>query len=87
VGRRVYNLAAELYPICRSITGSRHIDIDVTEVPSGTEVFDWTIPREWSSADAYIADAAGERVVVFAPRTCTSSTIAGRFAPSCRSSS
>jgi aminopeptidase-like protein len=83
VGRRVYDLAAELYPICRSITGSRHIDIDVTEVPSGTEA----IPREWSIADAYIADAAGERVVVFAPRTCTSSTIAGRFAPSCRSSS
>jgi aminopeptidase-like protein len=75
VGARIYDLAAELYPVCRSITGdgvrltlgllARHIDIDVTEVPSGTQVFDWTIPREWSIADAYIADAAGRRVVDF----------------------
>jgi len=75
VGQRIYDLAAELYPICRSITGNgvrytlgilgRHIDIDVTEVPSGTQVFDWTIPREWTIADAYIANAAGERVVDF----------------------
>jgi aminopeptidase-like protein len=75
LGRPIYDLAAELYPICRSITGNgvrqtlgilaRHIDIDVTEVASGTQVFDWTIPREWTIADAYIANAAGERVVDF----------------------
>ncbi len=75
VGRRIYDLAAELYPICRSITGNgvrqslgilgRHIDIATTEVPSGTQVFDWTIPREWNIADAYIANERGERVVDF----------------------
>ena len=75
VGQRIYDIAAELYPICRSITGNgvrrslgilgRHIDIEATEVPTGTQVFDWTVPREWNIADAYIANARGERVVDF----------------------
>jgi aminopeptidase-like protein len=75
VGQRIYDLAAELYPICRSISGEgvrrslavlgRHIDIETTEVPTGTQVFDWTVPREWNIADAYIANAQGERVVDF----------------------
>jgi aminopeptidase-like protein len=75
VGQRIYALAAELFPICRSITGNgvrqtldilgRHIAIEASEVPTGTQVFDWTIPREWNIADAYIANAAGERVVDF----------------------
>jgi aminopeptidase-like protein len=66
---------AELYPICRSITGDgvratlRHlqrvIPMTVHEVPSGTEVLDWTVPREWNIRDAYIANAAGTRVVDF----------------------
>lgn len=75
IGEEIYALAAELYPICRSITGDgvretlgilgRHIDLAVHEVPSGTPVFDWTVPREWTIRDAYIANAAGERVVDF----------------------
>jgi aminopeptidase-like protein len=75
LGQRIYALAAELYPICRSITGngvrqslgilSRHIDIARTEVPSGTQVFDWTIPREWNIEGAYIENARGERVLDF----------------------
>jgi aminopeptidase-like protein len=75
VGQTIYALAAELYPICRSITGDgvrrsleivgRHIPVEVTEVPSGTQVFDWTIPREWNITDAYIENAAGKRVVDF----------------------
>ena len=75
VGQRIYDIAAELYPICRSITGDgvrrslailgRHIDIETTEVPTGTQVFDWTIPREWNISDAYIANEHGARVVDF----------------------
>ena len=71
----MYMLAAELFPICRSITGDgvrrsldiveRFIALERTEVPSGTRVFDWTIPREWNIEDAYIANEAGERVVDF----------------------
>ena len=75
IGEEIFALAAEIYPICRSITGrgvratldqlARHIELEVHEVPTGTPVFDWTIPREWNIQDAYIKNAAGERVVDF----------------------
>jgi aminopeptidase-like protein len=75
VGEELLELVAELYPICRSITGDgvrrtleivgREIDLEVHEVPSGTQVFDWTVPREWNIRDAFVANAAGERVIDF----------------------
>ena len=71
----LYGLVRTLYPICRSITGdgvrstlsllSRVIPIEVHEVPSGTRVLDWTVPRECNITDAYIKNSAGERVVDF----------------------
>ena len=75
VGREMYRLTAELYPICRSITGDglratlrliqAHIPLEVREVPSGTPVFDWTVPKEWNIKDAYVKNAHGERVIDF----------------------
>jgi aminopeptidase-like protein len=75
LGRELYDCVAELYPICRSITGDgvretlRRLQplapLTVHEVPSGTEVFDWTVPREWNIRDAYVKDRRGERVVDF----------------------
>ncbi|MBA2127603.1 peptidase M28 [Hyphomicrobium methylovorum] len=75
VGDEIYSLAAEIFPICRSITGNgvrqtldilrQHIDLEVHEVPTGTKVFDWTIPREWNIREAYIRAPSGERVVDF----------------------
>jgi aminopeptidase-like protein len=69
-------LVQELFPICRSITGSgvrqtlailqRYIPLEVNEVPSGTQVLDWTVPPEWNIRDAYIARDDGSRVVDFA---------------------
>ena len=64
-GRQIYGLASEIYPICRSITGNgvrqtfeilkKYMpDIKLSEVPTGTQVFDWTVPREWKIRDAYI---------------------------------
>lgn len=73
--QEMYDLVAALYPICRSITGEgvretlrtigEHIDLDVHEVPSGTQVFDWRVPREWNIEDAYVANLRGERVIDF----------------------
>jgi aminopeptidase-like protein len=75
IGEEIFSLAAEIYPICRSITGDgvretlkhlkRHIDLAIREVPTGTRVFDWVVPREWNVRDAFIKDAAGNRVVDF----------------------
>jgi aminopeptidase-like protein len=69
-------LIEELFPICRSITGSgvrqtletlrRFIPLEVNEVPSGIGVLDWTVPPEWNIRDAYILDPDGRRVVDFA---------------------
>ncbi|MBS0386440.1 MAG: DUF4910 domain-containing protein, partial [Proteobacteria bacterium] len=74
-GEEIYALAAEIYPICRSITGQgvrdtltilgRHAPIVQREVPTGTPVLDWTVPKEWVIRDAFIENAAGERVVDF----------------------
>lgn len=74
-GAAMHALVRELYPICRSITGDglrqtlarlgREIPLVVHEVPSGSRVFDWTVPREWNIRDAYVKNAAGERVIDF----------------------
>ena len=76
IGCEIYELAAAIYPICRSITGdgvratlrllSAHVDLQVHEVPTGTVVFDWTIPREWNIRDAYIKNSRGTKIVDFA---------------------
>ena len=73
--RSMQRLIAELYPICRSITGNGlrstlrtigdQIPLTISEVPTGTQVLDWTIPREWNISDAYVKDASGERVIDF----------------------
>lgn len=75
VGQQMHGLATRLYPICRSITGEgvrgtlrilqEHIPLEIREVPSGTQVFDWTVPREWNIRDAYIKSAGGRKVVDF----------------------
>src|SRR5271169_5133588 len=75
IGQEIFALAAKIYPICRSITGNgvrdtlreldAHIGLDIHEVPTGTPVFDWTVPREWNIRDAYIKDARGQRVIDF----------------------
>src|SRR5690348_6043415 len=74
-GEEMFRLIEELYPICRSITGNgvrgtlrilqRHIPLEIREIPSGTQVFDWTVPKEWNIRDAYVKDTRGNRVVDF----------------------
>lgn len=74
-GNNLYNLIVELFPICRSITGNgvrqslqilqQHIPLTVHEVASGTQVFDWTVPKEWNIREAYIKNGKGEKIVDF----------------------
>jgi aminopeptidase-like protein len=74
-GQKLHQFAAQLYPICRSITGdglrrtlamiADRIPLKISEVATGTAVFDWAVPKEWNIRDAYIKDSAGRRVVDF----------------------
>lgn len=75
-GQQMHALCAELFPLPRSITGAgfrqslailrRYLpQMQVFEVPSGTRVFDWEVPREWVIREAYITGPDGARVVDF----------------------
>jgi len=74
-GRDAYRMIADLYPLCRSITGNgvrqtlrllqARIPLEIHEVPSGTQVFDWVVPREWNIRDAYVKDSWGQKVIDF----------------------
>jgi aminopeptidase-like protein len=71
-GASLFELVAELFPLHRSITGAgvretlarlrARIPLEIHEVPSGTPVFDWTVPDEWTVREAWIADPTGRRV-------------------------
>ncbi len=73
-GKEMFARAKEMFPICRSIMGQgvrdtfdilrRYMpDMKLYEVPTGTKVFDWTVPNEWTIRDAYIEDENGQRIV------------------------
>jgi aminopeptidase-like protein len=71
----VIDLIAAAYPICRSITGDgvrrtlqmiqERIPLEIREVPTGTPVFDWTVPKEWNIRDAWIKAPSGKKIVDF----------------------
>lgn len=64
-----------LFPLNRSITGNgvrqtfdilnELVDFKITEVPSGTQIFDWTVPKEWNVTEAYIITPEGEKIADF----------------------
>ena len=76
IGRDIHKLAKKLWPINRSITGvgvretlniiKQHIpELIINEVPSGTKVFDWEIPKEWEVKEAWIRDPKGRKICNF----------------------
>src|ERR1700675_2506167 len=74
-GSGMYKLIGELYPLCRSITGDglrdslrmiqKHIPLELHEVPTGTAVFDWNIPKEWNIRDGYVKGPDGQKIIDF----------------------
>jgi len=74
-GDEMFQLIAELYPICRSITGDGvrksleiikdYIPLTIYQEATGTVVFDWVIPKEWNIRDAYIKNSKEQKVVDF----------------------
>lgn len=74
-GAEMYQLIAELFPICRSLTGDgvratlarlqQVVPLTIHEVPSGTPVLDWKVPDEWNIRDAFVRNDRGERVIDF----------------------
>ncbi len=77
IGCEMYELCDSLFPICRSITGNGVREtlrvlqsicpaMTLHEVQTGTQVFDWTVPKEWNIRDAWIKNSKGEKILDFA---------------------
>ncbi|MDA9319335.1 DUF4910 domain-containing protein [Candidatus Thioglobus sp.] len=76
IGHEMHELAKKLYPLNRSLTGdgvrqtlsiiNKHLkDIVIFEVPTGSKVFDWVVPKEWRIKNAYILTPGGNKICNF----------------------
>ncbi|KAB8028026.1 DUF4910 domain-containing protein [Fluviispira multicolorata] len=76
IGTEIHKFACSLWHLNRSITGDgvrqtlsiiKEVlpDLSIVEVPTGTSVFDWTIPKEWKVNDAYIVTPSGTKICSF----------------------
>ena len=74
IGENIYSIAERIFPICRSITGEgvrKTLNIlseyasgmEIYNIPSGTQVFDWIVPKEWVIREAYIEDEDGRTIL------------------------
>ena len=74
-GEEMHALMRELFPLCRSLTGegvrktlellAREVPLERTAVASGTQVYDWTLPREWNISGARLTGPGGEALADF----------------------
>ncbi len=76
IGKKIYNLAKVLFPINRSITGDGvrktlnilkkvNPSLKIKNIPSGTKIFNWTVPEEWNVKDAWIKDSGNKKIIDF----------------------
>jgi aminopeptidase-like protein len=71
IGEDMLQLVRELFPLPRSITGAglratvarlgQLVPLEVTELASGTPIFDWMVPNEWTIDEAFIEHESGQR--------------------------
>lgn len=72
-GQAMHSLAKELYPINRSLSGEgvretlailqrENPELKIHAIQSGTEVFDWSVPKEWNCKEAYIITPDGQKI-------------------------
>ncbi|MEA2553948.1 MAG: hypothetical protein QOJ65_2124, partial [Fimbriimonadaceae bacterium] len=77
IGEDMHELARRLWPLNRSLTGDgvretlrilrEHLpELRIHEVATGTQCFDWTVPKEWRVREAYVVDPDGRRILNFA---------------------
>lgn len=69
------NYFDRLWFLNRSLTGNANretlkilseiVDLNISEIPSGTECFDWTVPPEWNAREAWIKDSKGNTILDF----------------------
>lgn len=75
-GSFCHQMAQRFFPICRSITGpgvretlsilAEYLPgLNMHEVTSGYEAFDWVVPDEWIMRDGFIEDENGQKIVDF----------------------
>lgn len=75
-GKLMYQWVSDLFPLNRSLTGDgvretlRYIkniipELSIHEIPSGTQCFDWTVPKEWNCTKGYIITPQGEKICDF----------------------
>ena len=73
---QMYQWMKDLFPLCRSITGEGTREtlkyfrkilprLNIHEVPSGVQAFDWVVPDEWTIRDAFIKDESGKKIIDF----------------------
>jgi aminopeptidase-like protein len=72
----MHKWATDIFLFCRSLTGPGVRDtlsyiktvlpeLKIESCPSGSKVFDWTVPDEWSINGAFIDDEDGNRIIDF----------------------
>ncbi len=75
-GRAMHARLTRLYPLRRALVGpgaketletiAQELPLAVSEFPSGTRCWDWTIPKGFSVREAYVEHESGERVLDYA---------------------
>ncbi len=74
-GQGMWRLMETLFPMYRSLIGpgyaaslsrlAQELPLEVHEIPSGTKVFDWTVPKGFKVNEAYVEAPDGSRPIDF----------------------